>query len=142
MSRKTSDLYIEVLKYIETNIFEMKPSNFMLDFEMGMRKAIKEVYPYATLNGCWFHYCSAIRRKMIKLGFCKQIKNTTSNVRFIYRMIHALPLLPSGMFLNGYNFIKSESQKLKLEKTLRTFFSYFESYWINMVCYVSTLTCV
>lgn len=135
MSRKTAHLYTKVFKYIEKKLFKMSPSSFMTDFELGMRKAIRDVYPNAILNGCWYHYCAAIRKKLVELGLYKQIKDTESNVRVIYRMILSLPLLPSEMFIDGCKFIRAEAQTLGLQNIFKSFFAYFQRYWINtMVC--------
>lgn len=132
LSGKTAQLYSEVFEYIEKNVFEMKPARFMCDFETGLRCAIKKCFPFAILNGCWFHYKSAIRRKMLALGLHKMIIENSDAVA-IYRMILNLPLLPPLFIHKGYKFIKKEARKRKLDSVFKPLFEYFESFWIELV---------
>lgn len=60
MSNKTANLYRKVFQYIEINVFELRPSRFMTDFEAGLRKAINECYPGVPL-----HFCAVVRRKLL-----------------------------------------------------------------------------
>lgn len=54
MTKKTSECYMDVFKYIEDNIMNLKPNSFMSDWEAGMRKAISICYPDARISGCWY----------------------------------------------------------------------------------------
>ena len=75
MSSKTFELYDEVLfqlkRFIEKysgfkNFQEIK---VMCDFEIPLRKAIKENFPGCILQGCFFHFCKEIYCKKIN-DFC------------------------------------------------------------------------
>lgn len=132
MSGKSTSLYEEVFKYIEEKIFQLKPSRFMADFEAGLRKAIKSIYPDATLHGCWYHFCAAIRRKLLKFGLYQLIVNEPL-ARFIYRSILSLPLLPPKSILAGYNIIKREAKNNGLYAQFKQMFDYFESFWLALV---------
>lgn len=132
MSGKSAELYKQVFQYIENNVFKMKPSQFMTDFEAGMRKAIEECYPNAILHGCWYHFCAAIRRKLVTLQLYQLIVEVPSAMA-IYRMILNLPLLPSEFILEGFQVIKKIARDRKLYKQFKSLFEYFENFWLQLV---------
>lgn len=113
----------------------------MCDFESGLRKAIKEIYPQAAINGCWFHYRKCIRKNVNRLGLSKLwIKKARDNdpetalqAKRIYKMISMLPLLPKQQFLAGYKYVQSMASKFKLMKKFAKFFKYFDRTWIAEV---------
>ena len=43
--------------------FTFDKSNIMTDFERGLRKALKNLYPNSNLEGCYFHYTKALLNK-------------------------------------------------------------------------------
>lgn len=65
MTKRTKKAYRKVLKYIEENIFQLKPAKMMTDFEKALRKAIKQTYQNVALHGCWFHFDQAIVRLVL-----------------------------------------------------------------------------
>ena len=44
----------------------------MTDFEIPLRKAIKNNFPGYILHGCFFHFCKAVWRKIKKLNLFKK----------------------------------------------------------------------
>lgn len=133
MSRKSTEAYHAVFKYIEDEIYQLKPAQFMTDFEAGMRKAIVFTYPHAILFGCWYHYCAAIRRKVLGLNLYRLIVDSVS-AKSIYRKMLSLPLLPSELIQEGYELIKQEAYDKKLYKEFKKVFLYFENFWLHLVC--------
>ena len=73
MSKKSRNIYMHCLQYINTNLFQFHPSSFTTDYKNSMRNAIKQVFPMVTLKSCWFHYCQALKRNAGK------IKNFSKN---------------------------------------------------------------
>lgn len=134
MTRKTTEAYKAALRYIEINIFKLKPSRLRTDFEEGLRKALNELYPGVVLNGCWYHYVAALRRKALSLGMFELITNDL-NARTIFRMLRCLPLLPPEKIVEGFLIIRNEAHAFNLGREFKPFFDYFQ-YWINVVsCY-------
>lgn len=133
MSGKSAALYEEVFKYIELKLFHLQPSQFMVDFEAGLRKAIRNIYGIVVqIHGCWYHFCAAIRRKLLKLELY-QLTINNPIACFIYRSMLNLPLLPPELLLDGYNIIKREATSCELYKKFKPMFDYFESYWLALV---------
>lgn len=132
MSGKSAKNYRAVFDYIEENLFKLEPDQFLTDFEAGMRKAIRLCYPSAILLGCWFHYCSAVRRKVIKLRLYRLIAEN-QNARAIYRKLLSWPLLPQNNMEEGYEVILAKANRNRLMKTFKKLFKYFEEFWLKQV---------
>lgn len=132
MSKKSTPCYVSVFEYIEKNVFKLEPAEFMADFEGGLGKAINQVYPYSTLRGCWYHYCSALLKRSRKLGMSYLIR-TNADAKVILKSMMSLPLLSSNQFEQGYFHIKQMAEVSDLTNEFRGFFSYFDSFWIHMV---------
>lgn len=131
MTRKTADCYSAVFKYIEETIkFELKPAEFMTDFEDGMRLAIKKRWPKSVVRGCWFHLCRAVKKRARKLRLNK-IKSKYA--KMIRKMLMCIPLLPTDDIDEGYRGIKKFAKKHRLSKRFAPLFNYFERYWLNQV---------
>lgn len=135
MTDKKASTYQKVFEYIEDNVFKLQPAQFMADFEAGLRKAISSYFPGVPLYGCWYHYCAAIRRRLMTLNMHRLITDDPAGF-MIYRMLLSLPLLPRDRILDGFNFVKSEARKNRLFKAFKAFFKYFNDFWINLVCFI------
>lgn len=132
MSHKTADLYERVFAYIEKNIFKLNPTQFMCDFETGLRAAIRKFYPNTPMHGCWFHYSQRIRSRHMKSNMYRLITEDFY-ARRIYRKMLRLPLLPAENILEGYESIKADARSNRLSVAFRQIFKYFEEYWLNLV---------
>lgn len=132
MTKKTTSCYKAVFDFIEKEVFQLCPAEFMTDFEGGLRKALVYTYPNARIRGCWFHFSNALRKKSRSLGMYALIRNCP-NAKMIMNMLKSLPLLPPQNFEEAYTLIKGLSDELKLFDKFKHFFQYFESYWIAQV---------
>lgn len=132
MTNKAAKLYETIFKHIEDNVFKLQPAQFMADFEAGLRKALNSYYPNSNLFGCWYHYCAAVRRRLMTLAMYRVINDDPEGI-LIYRMLLSLPLLPRDHILDGFEFVKDEARKHRLFKEFKEFFKYFNYFWINLV---------
>lgn len=116
MSNKSAEAYEKLFRYIEDNVFKLKPKSFMADHEGGIRKAINKCYINATLSGCWYHFKAAVRRNCSR--YLLQIIAECPIAGTIYRMLF-LPLLPSNKVEEGFQTICSQilSKSLYILKT-------------------------
>lgn len=62
---------------------------FMLDFEVGLQKAIKLNFPNALISGCFFHFVKCLWEKAKKLYLCKKDKIKHTKI-----LIFALKIIP------------------------------------------------
>ena len=44
----------------------------MVDFERGLRNALGSAFPFAKVDGCWFHAPQAVMRKVQNLGLKRE----------------------------------------------------------------------
>lgn len=132
MLNKKAKTYQDVFNYIEEKVFKLQPAQFMCDFGTGLRKAISCVFPDIPLYGCWYHYCAAVRRRLMTLNMYRIITDNDAGT-MIYRMILCLPLLPKDKILDGLLFVKNESKMNALFKVFKKIFKYFEDFWMNLV---------
>uniref|UniRef100_A0A0K8W4R3 MULE transposase domain-containing protein n=2 Tax=Bactrocera latifrons TaxID=174628 RepID=A0A0K8W4R3_BACLA len=102
MSNKSLNAYIHVLQYIQSNIFDMKPTTFTTDFEYGLRKALSQIYPQTKLKTCWFHFTQAVRRNASKLPKFMSKLNKDNDAKKLFRKFLILPLLKPDDILIGY----------------------------------------
>ncbi|XP_055308039.1 uncharacterized protein LOC129572142 [Sitodiplosis mosellana] len=120
MTDKEAASYQAVFEYIETHIFKLQPAEFMADFETGLRAAIQRYYPEASLHGCWYHYCSSIRRRLMTLDMHQVITDDPSGIE-IHRMCLSLPLLPQACILEGFNVVQRTAREKGLYSEFKSF---------------------
>lgn len=80
-----------------------------------------------------FHYCQAVRRKCLKSTnfFFRKLNEYGGDS--IYKMFHAIPLLPQDKIDEGFAYIKSKVKCPLLRKLLYPIFKYFDSWWMRSV---------
>ncbi|XP_017471276.1 PREDICTED: uncharacterized protein LOC108362698 [Rhagoletis zephyria] len=131
MSNKSLNAYIHVLQYIQSNIFDMKPTTFTTDFEYGLRKALSQIYPQTKLKTCWFHFTQAVRRNASKLPNFMSKLNKDNDAKKLFRKFLILPLLKPDDILIGYQNLKNQALSYNLNSIFEQFIAYFERQWIK-----------
>ena len=109
MSNKIQRLYTVILKEVVRiltvfNINIEKITNkFMSDFEIALRRSIKEVFPNCILDGCFFHYTKLLWKHAKILGLCKknEIKNTKIFL-FLLKLYPYIKLDEKKNFFKGW----------------------------------------
>ena len=94
MSSKRKQDYKKVLKKVK-NMLPRPPQveKVVADFEARMWRGMLGVFPNIKIQGCYFHWTQAIRRKIGELGLLKSF-NHKGNVHTFCKKIMALPFLP------------------------------------------------
>jgi hypothetical protein len=65
MTSKLNGLYRAIFERVKENFPSFKPTFVNTDFEGALIKSIKQVFPRAIVNGCWFHYKKALHRAIM-----------------------------------------------------------------------------
>lgn len=134
MSRKTKRAYAHVFKYIRDNLIELEGASIMSDFEIAMRRALKEVFPNTKLMSCWFHFTQAAKKRAMQSPQLIPYLLQCEEARAIYYKLLSLPLLPAHSIVD-------EFKKLKIialanhRKYFADFINYYEKQWIKKVRY-------
>ena len=130
MSSKNEDLYLEIFEQLKKIIFKITKKKLpkikiMCDFELGLRRAIKNSFEDCSLQGCYFHYCKAIWNKIKKLHLFK--KKLRIHMMFLSFTIKAYPFIQDGK-REDYC-AKIESFCTSLKGNYVKFNEYFVKYW-------------
>lgn len=109
----TYELIFNRLKLMISNV---EVTDCMSDYESATRKAFRNVFPKATISGCYFHYVQAIVKAFKRYGL--------NEPKFEESMqsVCALALLPNDYVIAGFKQIsKSFKKSIRWKK--------FEDYW-------------
>lgn len=144
MTKRTSVCYQAMFKYINKNVLKLEPGEIVTDFESGLRHAIRKKFPNVRLRGCWYHYCAALRKKLLLLVGGSLLKTSPMAI-IIKKQLMCLPLLPTESFHEGYQSILQLTNSCGFTDRFKSFFSYYESYWFSQVniifIFIRTLEC-
>lgn len=113
-------------------IFELQPASFMTDYETGLRKTLKTIFPSAKIGGCWFHHNQAVRRKCCSLRkrFHRSIAQDRNKAK-IYRKLLLLPLLPQNLFQEAFNGLILDADFFECHDFFDSVFKYYQNQWLN-----------
>ena len=116
LSSKSEEIYNEVFYKIitlvkaHTDLKSFDKVKIMSDFEIGLRNAIKNNFESCLLDGCYFHYCKAIWKKIKKLNlFKKDLRFNTIIISFIMK---SYPFIKEGKREIYFQKIKSFTNSL------------------------------
>ena len=106
MSGKRRQDYKKVLKKLKSLLPRVpQVEKVVADFEAGMWRGMLGVFPSIKIQGCYFHWTQAIRRKLGELGLLKSY-NHKGNVFSFCKKIMALPFLPAEQIPGAFYGLK------------------------------------
>ena len=127
MSGRTNKDYRKVLRAVLNSLPEdIKIEKVVLVFERATWKALREVLPDVSLQGCVFHWTQAVWCKVQEIGLQAAYINDDATMKFVRRLL-ALPFLP-------YEHITSMFSKLEERAStepLRNLCTYIRNTWIT-----------
>lgn len=130
MQNRKQKLYAKVFKYLR-DIHQIQPSIVMMDFEKASRNAAKLIWKTASIRGCWFHFCQALRRKAMKIPKLARKLQKDKITKVIVHMFMALALLPLSSIREGLIQIIRFQKKKKLYQSFFSFNRYFMRFWMH-----------
>lgn len=71
MIDRTKDSYTEVLNQLLKCKPNFDPKSIQINFKQVFISAFQDIFPNAKINGCYFHFCQCIWRKIQSLGLQK-----------------------------------------------------------------------
>lgn len=132
LTRKTTESYVAVFRFIEEKLFKLEPTEFITDYEDGMRLAIRTCWPDIHIRGCWWHLKRAVHKKCVSFGMTRMLRKNKTG-RQVKNMLTNIPLLPEHRIQEGYQSVKSFAGKKKMLSWFQPVFSYYEDYWLKQV---------
>ena len=108
---KTTYIYTNLINCIkdeaDTLNLTLDPKIIMLDFEQGAIKAFRRAFPSAKIKGCFFHFTSAIFKKVVELGL-KIEYSENNDFRFFVQILMCFPFLPMEEIDISFEELKDE----------------------------------
>lgn len=136
MSKRTIPAYENAFQYINRNLIPLRGQAIIIDFEKAMRRGLLLVLrangSMMAILGCWFHFCQALRRKLLKLPDLAHKIRTNDKYKDIFRRIQCLPLIRCEDIEPTFKDLGKEALKLD-KKLFAPFLNYFHNEWIKTV---------
>ena len=99
----------------------------MIDFEKSLQNAVKNNFPNAIINGCYFHYVKLLWEKAKKLGLCKK-----NDIKYTKIVIFLLKIIPYMIGDEKYELFKNLEEFFKNnEKGYENILNYYKKNWLN-----------
>lgn len=129
MSNRNTDIYKSALRYVRENLLPLDANAIMTDFERALRNAIHSIVPLTRSLGCWFHFCQALRRKVVSNFELFVLVRHNETARILYRKFQCLALLPADKIKHAFDQLAYEA--LQKFSAFTSFVSYFDTFWIQ-----------
>ena len=138
LPNKQSDQYISSFRTIAANV-DTAPEKISIDFEQSVVRAMKEVFPNATVQGCNFHLKKAV---FSNVGFkgCLPLFNNDENFQVGLELIYALSLVPEPEIAHAWVDVVRPffTEHFPDSEEVDDFLHYFERNFIGLVRYDGT----
>ncbi|KAG8035984.1 hypothetical protein G9C98_003111 [Cotesia typhae] len=129
MQKKSAAAHQIGLQFFKTQVAShIVPDNIMTDFESGLKAAIRIIYPEANHNGCFFHFCQALIKRLKKDKLFEAIR-TRKYDQIIIRKFMGLAFLPVIDVIRGYHWLLNAIPE-DIKNRLYPFIAYFYDEWI------------
>ncbi|KAL3094137.1 hypothetical protein niasHS_004822 [Heterodera schachtii] len=109
---KASKYYTEVLQQLKRAVEPILPIKVMSDFEIGMLKAMRHVFPSCERSGCSFHMAQAVFRKARSMGIFNllnedddEVPVQRKSVHKTFRSVLSLALIPPDYVRHAFSII-------------------------------------
>ncbi|XP_003382149.1 conserved hypothetical protein [Trichinella spiralis] len=104
---------------------DLNPDTIICDFETALIPAIRGYFPNTRVQGCYFHFCQAVHRKVGELGLKTRYRQHEETKRKI-RMLLATAFLPEPQVDMGVSLLEAGTTG-----TLAALFQYFRQEWMT-----------
>jgi len=121
-------VFILIDQIIKQHGYNLKVTSIMSDYEEALRNSIRNIFPEAQLQGCYFHYVKALWSKASKLGLRK--KSTIIDTKLLIFFMKILVHLPDEDEMKSH-FWKKILLVFGSNAPFKDFLKYFEKNWLN-----------
>lgn len=132
---KKESTYQSLFTLIKSALDLTKIETVMVDFEIAIHNALRNVFPNIKVKGCWFHFTQAIMKKVRKMGLMAKY-NKNAKFKSLVQNLFDLVLVPITEISSLFKKIKNSMMKLDEEDKvyqvkLNGFLNYCSSTWFN-----------
>jgi hypothetical protein len=133
---KSTEFYVRFFRWLKqyAQPIQLRWTHVKLDFESGLIPAINLEFGNLVKEGCYFHFCTAVNRKMKSIGLSRYYDHNIDIKRFI-KCLTALAFLPVHRVVGAFNELRghffpvqaNDETTIKLNELL----DYFEHTWLR-----------
>lgn len=127
MSRRKTRDYVAVFKRLKEVINgDLHVQGFVVDFEKGAWKAIRQEFPNTMIKGCAFHFNQAVWRMTQQLGLKTTYSKRGPEYRYT-RSLMGLPFLPSADIRPAFDQLATRATSPELTQLV----NYIDNTWLS-----------
>lgn len=124
---KKKTTYIRLFRAILREVPEWAPETVSADYEISIIEAVKDVFPAAEFQGCFFHFSQCLWRKIQNIGLVDEYKSN-EEVRNTIKMCASLAFLNLTQVEEGWLEIHAAAPN---SEKINQFFDYFVDQWME-----------
>lgn len=127
---KSYNTYLKMLNFLKEKIIFKDSIRFIVDFEIGFIKALKNVFKNVIVNYCFFHFKNSIKKNIKKHNLETEYKINP----IIRRNLILIMTLPFARYVDIKNIFYEIKERLNLicvDVKLLQFLEYFERNYIG-----------
>ncbi|XP_054281223.1 uncharacterized protein LOC128998893 [Macrosteles quadrilineatus] len=124
---KKKATYVRMFRMILDQVPRWNPEQVIIDFEISVVDALKEVFPCVNIQGCYFHFTQCLWRKVQDVGLAS-LYSRDEEIRRTIRMSAALAFLKPEDVDAGWIFVQGQTPSS--EKVTESF-DYFVDQWLE-----------
>lgn len=121
---KTEETYTRFFILLKEKL-HLNINTYKCDYERAQINAVRNVFPNASISGCFHHYNEAIIKKSRELGL-----DDTREGRNITNLCSLLPLLPTNYIQEGWSSIVQIAPEISV---MNNFKAYFNRQWYPLL---------
>ena len=130
MTDRTKDTYKEVSNQLLICKPDLDPKSIQIDFEQAFISAFKDIFPNAKINGCFFHFCQCVWRKIQSLGLQKMYSEN-STFALQVKQLCALAFVPVHDVVYAFEELIESEYYIENKSLFQPILNYFEDTWIG-----------
>ncbi|KAJ1521831.1 hypothetical protein ONE63_003466 [Megalurothrips usitatus] len=131
MDSKDAVAYHHLFGFLKELVPGLNPKNIVTDFEAALVGPIADAFPTTRHQGCWFHFCQALYRRIRSTGLLQFVRENGQAAQ-ILRMCYVLPLLPWNRILEGLNAVETIARLNSVPQML-PFLDYVRETWLGRI---------
>lgn len=130
LKNKSRETYERVFNILKQHRPDLAPRRISVDFEQAAVRAATNVFPDASVEGCFFHLSQSIWRKLQSIGLRGAYINDDT-CRLYCKLLSALAFLPPAEIPAAFEALDDQRDELAIDESVAELYIYFEDTYIG-----------